>query len=136
MEQKKVYNDQEAVLNAILGMTESFHRKDIDGVLASYESNAVIAFEPGKPVSGSDVLRKGFDGFFALNPKFTYSAHEVFVNGNLAIHIAPWKMIGRTPDGKEVQQQGLSVAVLRKQSDGKWLMVFDNPFGQHLMDKK
>lgn len=28
---------------------------------------------------------------------------------------------------------GLSVAVLRKQPDGKWLLVFDNPFGgQHL----
>ncbi len=135
MEQKNFDSEQKAVLNAILGMTESFHKKDIDGVLASYESNAVIAFAPGIPVSGVNAFREGFNGFFALNPKFTYSGHEVFVNGDLAIHFAPWSMTGKTPDGEDVRQQGLSVAVLRKQADGKWLMVFDNPFGQHLLEK-
>ena len=135
MEQKNLDSEQKAVLNAILGMTESFHEKDINGVLASYESNAVIAFEPGIPVSGVNAFREGFCRFFALNPKFTYSGHEVFVVGDLAIHFAPWLMTGKTPDGNDVRQQGLSVAVLRKQADGKWLMVFDNPFGQHLLEK-
>lgn len=136
MKQENLDSEQKAVLNAVLAMTDSFHKKDIISVMASYERNAVIAFEPGKPVSGPDAFQKGFNGFFGLNPMFTYSGHEVFVNGNLAIHIAPWFMTGRAPDGNEVHQQGLSVAVLRKQPDGKWLMVFDNPFGQHLLDKK
>lgn len=135
MQQTNFDREQKAVFDAILGMTESFHKKDIDGVMASYEVNAVIAFEPGKPVSDVHAIREGFNGFFAVNPKFTYSGHEVFVSGDLAIHFAPWSMTGKTPDGKEVRQQGLSVAVLRKQPDGKWLMVFDNPFGQHLLEK-
>jgi ketosteroid isomerase-like protein len=136
MEQKKFDREQKAVMEAILGMTDSFHKKDIDGVMASYETDAVIAFEPGKPVSDSNTIREGFNGFFALNPKFTYSGHEVFVSGDLAIHFAPWSMVGKTPDGNEVQQKGLSVAVLRKQPNGKWLMVFDNPFGQHLLERQ
>jgi ketosteroid isomerase-like protein len=45
-------------------------------------------------------------------------------------------MTGTAPDGTPIRQSGLSVAVLRKQADGKWLMVFDNPFGQHLLDKR
>jgi ketosteroid isomerase-like protein len=49
------------------------------------------------------------------------------------MHFAPWTMTGKTPDGHEIKQSGLSVVVLRKQGNGKWLMVFDNPFGQHLM---
>jgi len=45
------------------------------------------------------------------------------------IWIAPWSMAGTTSDGQEIQQSGLSVAVLRRQADGGWKMVIDNPHG-------
>ena len=134
MDIKNFSSDQKAVMNAILDMTSAFHKKDIESVMASYEKNAVVVFEPEKPVSDPEGIRQGFFGFFAVNPKFEYFGHEVFVNGELAIHFAPWIMTGKTPDGVEIKQAGLSVAVLRKQANGKWLMLFDNPFGQHLLD--
>ncbi len=56
------------------------------------------------------------------------------VQGDIAVHFAPWTMTGTAPDGTEIKQTGLSVAVLRKQADGNWLMVIDNPHGQHLME--
>lgn len=135
MELRTFTPEQNEVMKVILEMTASFHKKDLKGVLASYEPNAVIVFEPEKPASGKDSITEGFMGFFAVNPKFEYSGHEVFINGNLAMHFAPWTMTGKTPDGTEIKQSGLSVVVLRKQQDGKWLMVFDNPFGQHLLDQ-
>ena len=136
MENKNFTSEQDAVMNAILEMTSAFHKKDINGVMGSYEPQAVIVFEPEKPVSDPQAIREGFYSFFAVNPLFEYLGHEVFINGNLAIHFAPWVMNGKAPDGTEIKQSGLSVAVLRKQPDGTWLMVFDNPFGQHLLDKK
>jgi uncharacterized protein (TIGR02246 family) len=136
MKKRTFTREQNEVMEVILDMTESFHKKDLKGVLARYEPNAVIVFEPEKPVSGIDAISRGFMGFFAVNPKFEYSGHEVFINGNLALHFAPWKMTGKAPDGMEIKQSGLSVVVLRKQQDGKWLMVFDNPFGQHLLDQQ
>ncbi len=136
MENNKFSPQQQEVLNSILNMTSSFHEKDIEGVMSSYERNAVIVFEPEKPVYENSAVREGFYGFFKLNPKFEYSGHEVFVNGDLAIHFAPWTMTGKATDGTHVEQSGLSVAVLRKQKDGRWLMVFDNPFGHHLLDRQ
>jgi uncharacterized protein (TIGR02246 family) len=134
MKTAKFTPEQSEVMKVILDMTEAFHRKDLNNVLASYEPNAVIVFEPEQPSSGVDAISTGFRKFFAVNPKFEYSGHEVFLNGNLAMHFAPWTMTGTTPDGAEIKQSGLSVVVLRKQPDGKWLMVFDNPFGQHLLN--
>lgn len=32
-----------------------------------------------------------------------------------------------------IEQNGFSVVVLRRQADGRWLMVIDNPFGDHLV---
>jgi len=132
---KKMTEEQQNVLNAIEKMTEAFQNKDIDKVMAFYEPNAVVVFEPESPVSDTNVLREMFQGMSMVNPVFTYSGHEVFITGNIATHIAPWKMTGKAPDGTEINQSGLSIAVLRKQEDGKWLMILDNPHGSFLMNK-
>jgi uncharacterized protein (TIGR02246 family) len=127
-EQKKVYD-------VIVNMTDAFVKKDINGVLATYEDGAIVMFEPQKPVAGKENLRTAFTQFVSIDPKFTYSGHEVYISGNIATHIAPWKMIGHLPDGTTVEQRGLSIAVLRKQANGSWLMIQDNPNGQFLLDK-
>lgn len=94
-----------------------------------------MVFEPEAPISDARVLQEMFTKMSMVNPVFTYSGHEVFITGNIATHIAPWKMTAKAPDGTEIKQSGLSVAVLRKQKDGKWLMILDNPHGQYLMEK-
>lgn len=134
MEKGNLTEEQLKVLNVVEKMTSAFHNKDIEGVMSSYESDAVVVFEPKAPVSGHQNLRQMFEGIFAISPKFVYSGHEVFVSGDIATHFAPWTMTGKAPDGTEIKQAGLSVAVLRKQKDGKWLMIFDNPHGQFLMN--
>lgn len=126
-------NTQQDVLAAVEKMTAAFHNKDIEGVMASYEPEAVVVFEPETPVSDPAILREMFQGMFMVNPVFEYSGHEVFVNGNTAMHISPWSMTGTAPDGEAVAQSGLSIAVLRQQDNGDWLMIFDNPHGQFLM---
>ncbi|WP_422374476.1 YybH family protein [Roseibium sp.] len=126
-------NDQKDVLALIQTMTRSFEKGDIDAVMATYEADQSIAFEPGSPVSDSAQSRQMFEQFRALNPDFSYSGHEVIVEGDIAVHIAPWQMTGTDPEGNQVEGEGLSVAVLRRQADGSWKMVIDNPYGNRLL---
>lgn len=121
------------IVSTIVTMTDAFHRGDITGILRTYEPTAVVVGEPGKPVTGEAALRTMFGGFIALKPEFTYSGHDVITAGDLALHLAPWQMTGMAPDGTKVQQRGLSVAVLRRQADGRWLMVIDQPYGDALL---
>lgn len=123
------------VLSTVETMTHAFHAKNIESVMASYEKQAIVVFEPSSPISDADQIKQMFEGAFTLNPEFTYAGHEVFVSEDIALHIAPWQMEGKTPDGQVIEQSGLSVAVLRKQSDGTWRMVIDNPHGQLLLQK-
>jgi len=123
----------EHITATVLTMTDAFHRGDIPAILRSYEPGAVVVGAPGKPLSGEPALRAMFADFIGLKPAFTYAGHEVVKAGDLALHIAPWKMTGTAPDGSKVQQQGLSVTVLRLQPDGRWLMVIDQPFGDALL---
>ncbi len=132
-ESQTMTQDQQDVLNAIQTMTNNFQGNDIAGVMASYESVATVLFEPGSPVSDAAQLEQMFAGMAAVNPVFDYAGHEVIVTGDIALHIAPWAMTGQTPDGQKLAQSGLSIAVLRRQADGSWKMVIDNPHGGRLL---
>ena len=133
-ERLNMTQDQQDTLAAVQTMTEAFQKNNIASVMASYESEATVVFEPGAPVSDAAQIERMFSEMAMVNPIFEYSAgHEVIVNGDIAMHIAPWNMTGKTPDGQDIAQSGLSVAVLRKQSDGSWKMVIDNPHGGRLL---
>lgn len=117
------------IISTIEAMTSAFHRGDIDGILRTYEPTAVVVGEPGAPVQGDAPLRAMFSGFIAAQAHFTFGGHEVIAAGDVALHVAPWKMTGVDPEGGPTSAAGLSVAVLRRQKNGEWLMVIDNPYG-------
>ncbi len=127
--------EQKKVFGTIQQMVSAFEKKDIDGVLETYEDNAIVMFEPQQPVQGKENLRTLFTQFVSMNPKYTFGEHEVYIAENIATHIAPWHMVGSMPDGTKIEQNGLSVATLRKQPDGEWLMIQDNPHGQFSINK-
>jgi ketosteroid isomerase-like protein len=124
---------EKQVLATIERMSAAFQNADLENVMSAYETNAVVVFEPGRPVSDPAVVRATFQQWFAMAPRFEFAGHEVLVAGDLAVHISPWKMKGKAADGSPIEQSGLSVAVLRRQPDGRWLMVIDNPHGQRLL---
>jgi len=126
-------SDELAVQATVDRMTAAFEKSDIDTVMSSYEPGAVVLFEPGRPVTDEQHLRQMFSAMAAANPSFTYSDHEIVVSGDTGLHIAPWHMVARTPDGQEISQSGLSIAVLHRQSNGSWKLVIDNPHGGRLL---
>lgn len=126
---------EQQVVRAIETMTQAFHAGNLAEVLAAYRPGAVVAFEPGLPTSGEAALAEGFEGFFQVSPRFTYSGHDALVAGDVALHIAPWDMTGTAPDGTPIRQRGLSVAVLVRSLDGTWKMAIDNPHGDRLLGR-
>ena len=98
---------------------------DMDAILATFEPNCALVGEPGMLAQGTSALRDAFTQFIGMSPQISVTNHEIIQ--------ATWKMSGKAPDGSEFEQTGFSVVVLRKQPDGRWLMVIDNPFGDHLV---
>ncbi|WP_303315620.1 DUF4440 domain-containing protein [Flavivirga abyssicola] len=135
-EHKKMTQEKNDVLKVIEKMVTSLKNKDIKGVMSTYEKHAVIVFEPEKPESKEEIIRKKFLELMEVSPNFAFHGHEVYISGNIATHINPWSMEALAPDGSIIKQKGLSIVVLRKQKNGKWLMVLDNPYGDNLLNKK
>jgi uncharacterized protein (TIGR02246 family) len=128
--------DHASIQATIDANNQAVAARDMDAILATYEANATMLAQPGMPATGTAALRASFNYFLALNPKITVLNSQVVQSGDIAMHSYTWKMSGKSPDASPVEQSGLSINVLRKQSDGRWLIVIDNPFGENVLNQE
>jgi uncharacterized protein (TIGR02246 family) len=90
---------------------------DAEGVALLYEDNAVMAYPPGSVTVGREAIRELFEQFLANAPRFEPEPPlPTLVNDDLALTSTP------PHDGAGARAQ-----VVRRQSDGTWLRVLDQP---------
>ena len=102
---------------------------DLNALVALYEPGACWNPEPDHIVTGIDAIREGLASLLSLNPRLTLESRNLNVAGDLALTTAKWHLTATDPDGNPVEFEGQSVEVARRQPDGAWLFVIDNPFG-------
>lgn len=113
---------------ADLLVIEALNTGDIEAALAFYEPGATFVPEPGKTATGLDAIREVLNGFLALKPRLTIEVPQVSESGDLALLCSRWTLKGTAPDGSPVDLAGQGAEVVRRQADGTWLFVIDNPF--------
>jgi ketosteroid isomerase-like protein len=89
---------------------------DVEGLVALYEPGAVLAFPSGRLTIGHDQIRQVYAELLADKPSFGSAGQQpVIRNGDLALTST------RLPAG------GATVEVARRQPDGSWRWVIDQP---------
>lgn len=101
--------------------------KDSDALLALYEDGGVHPDLDGNVLSGREELRAFFDSLLASVDTFEGGTRKVLVAGDLALTSATWKATIKLPDGTVTEVGGTTAEVSRRQPDGTWLMVLDDP---------
>lgn len=99
--------------------------EDLDGIMSLYEEGATMVTATG-PVTGLGAVRENLAPFIALKAKIDFQPAVVAQSGDIALVHAAWTGTGTGPDG-EVAFSGITSEVVRKQADGSWKYVIDNP---------
>jgi ketosteroid isomerase-like protein len=90
---------------------------DAEGVAALYEDDAVLAYPPGETTVGREAISALWASVLEHAPQFEYEDPlPTLVSGDLALTSTPPK------DGAGARAQ-----VVRRQADGSWLRVLDQP---------
>lgn len=126
--------DDDAVILAVEQLTAAIQAGDLDALLTSYSDDAAVRFTPAQLSRGAPQMRAAFAELAAMAPRFTYGGHQVSVVGDIALHVAPWTMQAEAPDGSTIVDAGLSVAVLKRDSNGRWKVLIDHPYGERQLD--
>ncbi|WP_228540630.1 nuclear transport factor 2 family protein [Nocardia sp. XZ_19_369] len=89
---------------------------DVDGLVALYEPNAVLAFPPGNLATGHAEIRKVYEQFVAAAPVLTPGRqHPVLMSDDLAL------------TASTLTTGEVAVEIARRQPDGSWLWALDQP---------
>src|SRR5688572_19115551 len=109
--------------------TAAFNAGDMTALMDLYEPEASLAPAPGEMVSGTAAISEALTGFLALKGRMTIDTVRVIPAGDLALLHGNWILSGTGPDGHDVELAGRNTEVIRRQADGTWRFIIDNPFG-------
>jgi len=107
---------------------EMFASSDLDGLMDLYEDGAVFTNAQGAH-EGSDAIREVLAGYLSTGASIAMNDSVSFEAGELALVHWAWTMT--FPDGRVAE--GATAEVLRRQSDGSWKFIIDNPDGPALI---
>ena len=116
----------EQVLAAIV---TGINSGDLESLLPLYESDAAFVPQPGNLAHGEAGVREALTTFISMNGVLDLEVTRVLEVDDLALVIGVWSFDGTGPDCEPVRLAARNADVLRRQTDGTWRFVIDNPWG-------
>jgi ketosteroid isomerase-like protein len=116
----------EQVLKSIV---DGINTGNLDALMPLYEPDAAFASQPGNLARGLPGVRSSLAAFIAMTGTLDLHVTQVLEASDLALVVGAWSFAGTGADGEPVKLTGRNADVLRRQSDGSWRFVIDNPWG-------
>lgn len=110
---------------------QAISERDIQALLDLFEPEAVFV-DPasGAELRGHDQIRNAVAGMLQSSPRIEGGGPpKVWISGDVALVLSRWSMEGLGPEGGSFRQSGTATDVMRRQADGTWRYVIDNPAG-------
>ena len=105
---------------------DAYNSGDIEGLVALYEKDAVLAPKPGKRALGPAAIREALLDLLSLKGHVQCELKYCMQSGDLALLQGEWRLSGTGPDGKPVEIGSKTAEVVRRQPDGTWRYVLDH----------
>ncbi|MCP3804791.1 DUF4440 domain-containing protein [Allokutzneria sp. A3M-2-11 16] len=105
----------------IADWVELFNRGDTAAVDALYADDGLLVPVPGHPVSGP-ARAAATQYLIDQGARMSAEVRHCYVAGDIALLIVDWSLEG-------VGMKGTATDVLRRDADGRWRYVIDNPAG-------
>lgn len=116
----------EQVLKTIV---DGINTGNLDMLMSLYESEAAFAAQPGALQHGFSGVRDSLADFIAMKGTLDLNVTRVLEASDLALVAGVRSFDGTGTDGEPVKLTGHNADVLRRQADGTWRFVIDNPWG-------
>lgn len=105
---------------------QGMNRGDIEAVVALYEPDGVLIAAPGQVAQGTDAIHATLQRFVAMKPQFKLVVKNFVTSGDIAVVYNDWTGSVEA-EGARVEMAGKAIEVCRRQPDGTWRFVVDDP---------
>jgi uncharacterized protein (TIGR02246 family) len=126
---RRVSNGRSTPEQVLHSIVDGINTGNLDTLMTLYEPEAAFATQPGNLSHGVPGVRQALAGFVAMRGRLALDVTRVLEVGDLALVTTVWSFSGTGPDAQPVKLAARSADVLRRQADGSWRLVIDNPWG-------
>lgn len=107
---------------------ERVNAGDLEGLLALYETNATFVAGDGSLKVGRDAIREELAGLKAAGAQIDMGTiRTVPLTDDLAVLHHDYTVTLKDSDGNAFEVKGKATEVVRRQPDGSWLFLLDDP---------
>jgi ketosteroid isomerase-like protein len=108
---------------------EAMNKGDLDLAMSCWDENTVFQTAPGnEPVRGITGLRSALKDFIDTKPHLTVEELHRVEADDIVLVALKWHLTGTGPDGEPLEMGAIDSNVFRRQADGTWKILIDNPF--------
>jgi ketosteroid isomerase-like protein len=104
---------------------KAFNDGDVDALIGLYEPDARMVRDDGSVAVGLDEIRAVWADLVALGGRVRMVTRYAVESGDIALLSNEWTL---ELEGNPVAS-GATAEIARRQDDGTWRYVIDNPFG-------
>ena len=101
--------------------------RDVQGMVDRYEPTGTAVLLEGGTAVGDSAIRAMAEGLVDGIRSIRGGTRRVHVAGDIALTSGTWTAEIELPDGSLVSQEGVTAEVARRQPDGSWRFVIDDP---------
>jgi uncharacterized protein (TIGR02246 family) len=127
---------QEAIAQAVAQMDHAFNHQDANALLAFYEETAVVVTPSGSTATGTAEIRSFFEATMSPGAHATQLKTSITEADGIALFLSNWAFHTADQEPNTPPQTFTAIAVFRKQPEGGWKALIDNPFGPLVLDAK
>jgi ketosteroid isomerase-like protein len=114
---------------AVEHLDRAFQEKDIESVLSFYDEAAVVVNEPGRLMRGAAILRTFFEEAMLSGASARQLKTWTVEADGIALFVSRWVLSTAAPGQEATDRTFVATTVFRKQPDGGWKVLIDNPIG-------
>jgi uncharacterized protein (TIGR02246 family) len=109
---------------------EYLNAGNLDGLVGLYEPNATLIPQPGQVAVGSEAIGASLSELLAAAPRVQTNVVRSAGDGDVVMLYNDWSGTFAGPDGKPMEIAAKAIEVVRRQPDGTWRFVIDDPYAR------
>ncbi|MFE2044230.1 YybH family protein [Streptomyces sp. NPDC059477] len=108
----------------------AFNTNDPQAMLDLYEPDGILVTPPdGGQEKGLEAVARALKPMFASITTAEITLTSALRSGDIAMTHADWHLMGKDETGSPIDLTGKGTVVSRRQPDGTWRILFDDPVG-------
>ena len=122
-------------LQAVELLDEAFNAGDLESLMSLYEPGAVVVADLQNTLLGALAIRSFFEDALRSGSTAKQLQMHVIEADGIALFLSRWKLVSPGGGSESTERTFTATSVFRRQSDGTWKALIDNPLGPLVLEQ-